>query len=108
MRGRRIAILRALTRPALLLHCDRELLLTFGGLALFGFVRLGLVESSLGWMVGSALFLALVITVLIWAAKKDPQWKDILLRSWRYLPPWQSESPFSRTPRWDAPPRRRE
>ena len=105
MRGRRIAILRALTRPPLLLHCDRELLLTFGGLAVFGFVRLGLVEGAVEWMVASVLFLGLTIAVLVWAAKKDPQWKDIVMRSWQYLPPWQRIVYFARTARWDERPR---
>lgn len=102
MSGRRVAILRALTRPPHILHCDRELFLILVGIALIVFFRFGLLRGSLEWMVGSIVFGLLSIGSLAWAHKKDPQWKDVLFRSWRHQPLWGSHVHYSRTPRFDA------
>ena len=98
---RKIPIFRALTRPPLLMHCDRECLLSIGGVCVFVFFRYGLVSADVLVMAASALCLGVTVGVLLWATKKDPQWRAVLLQASKYHPPWRRVTRFSRTARWD-------
>lgn len=99
---RRVPIFRALTRPTLLMHCDRECLLVGGGACLFVFFRFGLLAVDVVVMMASALAFGAVVGVLLWATKKDPQWRAVLVQAARYQPPWRRVTRLSRTARWDC------
>ncbi|HEX5656746.1 MAG TPA: VirB3 family type IV secretion system protein [Polyangiales bacterium] len=95
-------MLRALTKPPLLLHCDRDLLVLAGGVCGLMFIRLGLLEGNVYWLVASPALFLLAMTLLAIATKRDPQWKDVLLRACRYRLPLQGAVIFARAPRWDV------
>lgn len=101
MRGRRVAILRALVRPNLILHCDRELFLVWSGSVFALGFRFGVMDGSVA-VIGAAI-VALVVGIawLAWQTKKDPQFKDIWRRTApRYAPVYAAR------PRYDHPERR--
>jgi hypothetical protein len=84
------------------MHCDRECLLGAGGVCVYVFFRYGIVTVNILVMAASALVLGATIGLLLWASKKDPQWRSVLLQARKFHPPWRRVTRFSRTARWDV------
>lgn len=101
MSGRRVAILRALVRPNLILHCDRELFLLWVG-ATFGIgFRFGIMEGSVEVVAGALVTMLLGVLLIAHKTKQDPLFRTIWLRTvTRY-----ARSYFAR-PRFDQHDRR--